>query len=339
MNRVTPFRQLADKQHIGIDVAKYIMAFAVVAIHFRPNFSHDFYYPDIFQWSIMLAVPFYFITSGYLIQSKINLKPTASLKQEYLRYRARKIARLWFIWLAISLPLAIWSYSNRASASFDIVSDVRNYILDVIINGCSPRAAPLWYLYSMFWICLIYRLLINKNKHIGIYLFAVFALIDTAFWAAGHSEIEFFKTFRHYFKSILGGGIYMFAGILIAKQELDNSALYKGIIALSISLALFYLELPYYELAGGTGIFLIAMSLNQLKSHNSSAGLRFQSMWIYYTHEYVLFIVFILIGIKEFVQNPWIILGFIWIIMAALATLLYSLQQTRRFRLLTALVS
>lgn len=73
----------------------------------------------------MLAVPFYFITSGYLIQSKINLKPTASLKQEYLRYRARKIARLWFIWLAISLPLAIWSYSNRASASFDIVSDVK----------------------------------------------------------------------------------------------------------------------------------------------------------------------------------------------------------------------
>ena len=92
-------------------------------------------------------------------------------------------------------------------------------------------------------------------------------------------------------------------------------------------------------MAGGTGIFLIAMSLNQLKSHNSSAGLRFQSMWIYYTHEYVLFIVFILIGIKEFVQNPWIILGFIWIIMAALATLLYSLQQSRRFRLLTTLVS
>ena len=41
---------VSPKELAGVDVIKYIMAYCVVAIHFRPNYNSEWQYPEIFEW-------------------------------------------------------------------------------------------------------------------------------------------------------------------------------------------------------------------------------------------------------------------------------------------------
>ena len=49
------------------------MAFAVILIHFPPvsDIGHEIY-PEVIRWLIRLAVPFFFIVSGYFAYKIIN---------------------------------------------------------------------------------------------------------------------------------------------------------------------------------------------------------------------------------------------------------------------------
>ena len=65
--------ETAVKDIPGIDIFKFIMAFAVILIHFPPVFDigHEIY-PEVIRWLIRLAVPFFFIVSGYFAYKIIN---------------------------------------------------------------------------------------------------------------------------------------------------------------------------------------------------------------------------------------------------------------------------
>lgn len=96
------------KDFKGIDITKFVMSFAVIAIH-APEFlwPENRTYPFLIDWIIRLAVPFFFISSGFLVQKKIILLDK-SLQKRYLRSRSIKLFRIWSLWLLIYLPLSIW---------------------------------------------------------------------------------------------------------------------------------------------------------------------------------------------------------------------------------------
>lgn len=100
------------KQFAGIDLVKFLMALAVVAIHVQAiyvalplritdfaaqSFSRDF------KWFIELAVPFFFMSTGYLLATR---RPDASAVVR----RCIKLARLYGSWLLIYLPLSVTYY-------------------------------------------------------------------------------------------------------------------------------------------------------------------------------------------------------------------------------------
>ena len=74
--------------YTGIDIFKFLMAFAVIAIHCRlDNIMGDRDWPHPIGFIIGMAVPFFFITSGFLIAQKIDnpkitdIKKTATYKK------------------------------------------------------------------------------------------------------------------------------------------------------------------------------------------------------------------------------------------------------------------
>lgn len=78
----------------GVDLIKYIMSFGVVAIHFRVNYNPDWNYPFIFDWLIKLGVPFFFLTSGYLLQRKLETCVSTE-SSKIARLKAFKYFRIW----------------------------------------------------------------------------------------------------------------------------------------------------------------------------------------------------------------------------------------------------
>lgn len=64
---------MKDRQYHSIDLAKFIMAIAVIAIHTNPlinynNIGINYIYNNL----VSMAVPFFFISSGYLLSKKLN---------------------------------------------------------------------------------------------------------------------------------------------------------------------------------------------------------------------------------------------------------------------------
>lgn len=60
---------LRAEQNYAIDVVKYIMAFCVIAIHTLPlkNVQNEVV-TSLFDTFVSLAVPFFFLSSGYLVE-------------------------------------------------------------------------------------------------------------------------------------------------------------------------------------------------------------------------------------------------------------------------------
>ena len=59
--------ELIHKEYKGLDIMKFVMAIVVVAIHTRPEMSCDsVFVRQIFETIYSLAVPFFFMASGFL---------------------------------------------------------------------------------------------------------------------------------------------------------------------------------------------------------------------------------------------------------------------------------
>jgi len=110
------------------------------------------------------------------------------------------------------------------------------------------------------------------------------------------------------------------------------------LLCVALSVVLKYCGLPWWNIVGGVAVFVAALNL-PLKPSASLLELRSQSMWIYYTHEYVLFVFFNLLAIKSAVANPWLIMLMVFAAVAVESYVLTRLQNYQRFKFLKYLVS
>lgn len=139
----------------GIDAMKFLMAFPVVFIHIQPLFYC--LYPNTVSWFIRLAVPYFFIASGFLTARGYQNIASDADRRTYLKRRALRFGKMFVIWLLIYLPLSLISFSY--ANGYVLAEDVAIYIIQVVLFGESHWAWPLWYLYSsMIAYFMIYKL-------------------------------------------------------------------------------------------------------------------------------------------------------------------------------------
>lgn len=277
-----------NRQLSGVDLVKFVMAFAVIAIHVSAKSAVGINFPEVIQWFNALAVPFFFITSGYLLGRKLNDISPVDQKRKFLKSRSGKLFKIFIYWLVIYLPITIYIYSLR---DYPLWKDILSYIRCVIINGESQYAWPLWFIYSMAIVCFILSKALFR-KYSLLILTAAFIIVNflnsavSLGYISDSSQVTgAFNTLTH---RTLGGGIYMLAGIVIYKYETVLRNYYAVIAIIIYSLVSYFLNLPFSALAGGISLFLFALLIKMSESE-TFLTLRKLSMWIYYIHMLVIF--------------------------------------------------
>ena len=141
------------KQYNQLDLFKFLSAIVVVAIHTKPfqDYSETFtwYFDAVFA---NMAVPFFFITSGFLLFSR--LKCTEKTQQKYVvKKYIRHILHMYIVWTVIWLPWKILNFYNQGRVE---LNEALIYFRDILI-GSSGDA--LWYLSALLVaVLVVYRL-------------------------------------------------------------------------------------------------------------------------------------------------------------------------------------
>lgn len=157
-------------QLTGIDITKFIMSFAVIAIHVSAGSCTGIPLPTGVEYIVRLAVPFFFICSGFLVTRKIELMEYDDISAMF-RKRSLQLFRIFGIWLLIYLPITIYHSIEKPKTIWKIIG---GYIANVFLSGESYLAWPLWFIYSMAIIFLIFSFINILKKRSVILLFMIF---------------------------------------------------------------------------------------------------------------------------------------------------------------------
>lgn len=213
------------KSYPSLDLFKFIFSIVVVSIHTLPfiDFSESFswYYNAVIG---NVAVPFFFVTSGYLLFKKLDV-----LNKED-RYIAMKnyvwhILRMYIVWTVIWLP---WKILNFITMDHLTGWDIVVYFRDVLI-GHSGDA--LWYLPALaFAVYIVYKMDSAFNRlsilKIWLIIYCIGALISSLFEVLPFkSVVVFYHTIFEnasvgfFYCGFLYGGLFVAIGAWLAKEQ------------------------------------------------------------------------------------------------------------------------
>lgn len=309
-----------QRAYNGLDLFKIIMAGLVVGIHAGYIVdSQD--YPPVVQLLQASALPFFFITSGFLLENKIlknEQREESVLKQSLL-----KNTRIYLLWMLCYLPIALFVYCNNQEP-WQI--DVLNYFRGLIFVGETPYSWPLWYMLALIVSVLVILILRRLHfKAFGIWV-AGLLLTVAGYLLKEHAGSTYpivhtlarvtlllFGTFTR--NGLFEGLVLVSTGVLIRKYiaKIPDSPLLP-ISLLAIAFCLYLLQLPVAVFISGTAFFLIAISMH-LKDATCYKTLRVESMFVYFTHMF--FIFFINTFLKESIVGESLYLTWICVFLAA----------------------
>jgi len=159
----------------SIDLTKFIMAICVIAIHTGPlGHCKNYSILTIYDLIVSMAVPFFFLASGYLLAVKFREYDPKEVKIRIVFKQLSKIIRMYFVWNLIYLPLAIYDYYLWDTS---VTKAIFYYIKNFVFIGEHYNSWHLWYLLSTIYAFLFVLLLLRMNvKPIGMLI--VSALIS-----------------------------------------------------------------------------------------------------------------------------------------------------------------
>ena len=283
---------LVQEEYKVLNVMKFVMAIVVVAIHARPEMSlNSSVVRQIFGAIYSLAVPFFFMASGFLLFRKISLPLKEEGEQRIKSYLAR-ICRLYLVWTIIYLPLTIYGFY------IDGLSPVKAgvvFLRNILLVGENYMSWPLWYLLALIVsVGIIYGLLkltVSKNLIVvcGICMALIGVGLDYCRESAFLQPVTdlYFSLFLKTRNGFFVGFLFVALGMWCASCErlplwLALLLFFAGIVGL-----LFHIPLSYALVTGAMFIFSISAKLKTIESAYSTR-LREISAVVYFIHMFVL---------------------------------------------------
>lgn len=308
----------------GIDAVKFLMSLCVVLIHVI-SLSKGWSPTKVIEYVISLAVPFFFVSSGFLLQNKIEKIGDHEGYPAIKKYVFR-IWKMYFCWIAIYIPLCIWGFrfdENHTIIEYGIIQ-IRSFLF----MGEIKYSWPTWYLYSLgfaavfFMLAKKYRMPLKLILICGLlgvscqYIYTHFSLAATTKFACASLS------------RILTGAGYLMIGVFLRKRIDCIKPLYV-ICAYVISIGLFATNMPFGDFIGSFAIFGTAFLMKIKCNDRIAEGMRGESLWIFLIHMYVL-TPFALNGVFS---NPWLLYIVVSLICIIIAGFLYcfSLSSCGKF--------
>ena len=280
-----------------IDVVKLFMAFLVIGIHVGTLFETEF--PQLVDFILESAVPFFFICSGFFIQNKIVKKGNTN---KVLKECCIKYLKLYILWQIVYFPLALkYLWGNGHILEDNLLYCLRMFLFvgEIIFSW------PLWYLHALIVsIIFIYILLTCRMTLIHIWLLSIIMMLIGYFinyyTTSVNCNNDTLSKVCHNCVFILGsadrngpfrGFALVTTGMLIKQYfHLVKYEYAIGIICIVTSWFLYNYSLPFHLLLLGGGLFIIAASI-QIKDCPICYGLRIHSTFVYFIHMYFTVIV------------------------------------------------
>ncbi|EJR54679.1 hypothetical protein IIM_01619 [Bacillus cereus VD107] len=285
------------KQYFAIDITRVIAAILVITVHTDPlfHYSQDGNY---FLVSVLarIAVPFFFVTSGFFFASKIRIKH--SLKEDLPRVIPviSRLIKLYVIWTLIYFPfqMYIWIKSGE-SWSYWLV-----YLQKAFFEG---SYYTLWYLSALIFAMAFSFVLFKLCKPqivlgITLMLFVCGTTLQSYFDIFGSEDFLswYYTIFLTTRNGLFFGSFFVSLGMYSAYSKKKSSQKYNlGCLFLSFVLLAFEaFNVQHLAFTKGNGMwfmlvptvyFLFMTLLNvNLENHSSYHILRPLSFLMYVSH-------------------------------------------------------
>lgn len=277
----------------SLDLLKLLMAFLVIGIHIRAIYEVDF--PQLLNYILETAVPFFFVCSGFFIQNKI----TKTKKSFYiLKYSCQRYIKLYILWHIVYFPIALkFLLSNNR----DLWGDVFYCLHTFLFVGEIIYSWPLWYLHALI-VAIVIIYLLQKCRLSLVYIWIISIIMMLVGFAINYVTIYDFypnstiNEICHNMVNLLGtadrngpfrGFTLVTTGMMIRKyHHLIKYEYSTGIICIIISWLLYNNSLPLHLAFSGGGIFIIAASIH-LRDNSLYSIIRNQSTLVYFIHMYI----------------------------------------------------
>ena len=256
------------KQKSSLDIAKFLCAILVLIIHTDPFGSYSKALSFGFRNVIcVVAVPFFFATSGYLLREKLGSLNTDGDQKQYMWKYLKRLAVIYLVWSAVYFPFVVIKWL-RAGFTFGLVLE---YIKDFFFEG---SYSTIWFLPALMSAALIYWLLRKKLSGKGVFLVGcgcyVITLLLSSYYGItaripvlsrlGEAYYWFFDSVKN---GLLFGLVFLSLGAMISQYDCF-SRMKKGLTLLCCigSAFLICAEVVVYKVIGNTrGIDTIASLL------------------------------------------------------------------------------
>lgn len=279
------------KNYNFLNIMRFIMAIMVVSIHTVPLYSlKDTYAYDLWKTISLLAVPFFFISSGFFLGKKLN--GYSEDGEKAIRSTRSKIIKFYLIYTIIYLPLTIYDYVTNGES---IIHNIALFFRNLIFIGEHFNSWILWYLLSLIYgltlLLFMYKKKVSLKKAtiVGGILY-LFGIISNQFVKSGGVHIYYIYkliTLTYNNGRIFNSLIYLCIGIIISKKNIKVS--YKYIISFIILLIIgsFVPEALRSVLTVFESFLLFVMIINaNFKNSKLSNLCKYLSEKIYYWHLY-----------------------------------------------------
>lgn len=274
------------------------MSLFVILLHV-PSVLYDdalSVYPSCLQMILAFAVPYFFISSGFLTARKLRSFNSEMEKDRYLRNRIIEVFKVFVIWIVIYLPLSIVSLGDDVSIQEKIFTTAK----DIITRGHSHLSWPLWYLYSLI-ITFIFIYVLRRRRNAIFILLTFYLVTSFIVYLSAFTPNIWIQRIGFYFENPFGGGLPIIIGFITCDYPAYFKIYLSIIFLILLSICLFYLEMPYFQVAGGLGLFALSLRIKLSDRRKALYNwARTVSMWNYYIHMYILVLVQSLFSLLDF---------------------------------------
>lgn len=298
----------AKKHYNGLDAVKFILSILVAMRHMIQIFftAESRAHMWIGAWLSNLAVPTFFIISGFFLFQKVEAgrpdfpdpSATAVIKRHSI-----KVLRMYLIWSVLYLPIDWYNWSHGEAGVWEGIS---SYLHSFFFSSTTVQ---LWYLPALFVSCLLVWFVYTRGMKIwqllliGGCLYIVGVVGDN--WYLNemlpHNMYEKLMVYNRYFltmrNGLFYGVLYVVIGLWFAKHPIRKERMQLS-LWLTTAGAVFFIGVMYQEVLyfhntnmlfsaapAVVCLFMAAASVNW-KDRKLYSWLRMMSEWIYLVHFY-----------------------------------------------------
>ena len=212
------------KQYGALDLAKFVAAILIIVLHTNPFSSYSSVISFGFRSIItIIAVPFFFLTSGFLFCTKLNsLKENE--KSDYFKKYFKRLGLIYLLWSAFYFIFVAIDWVKNGVVLMDILQYIKRFFFE-------GSYSTIWFLPALMTAITVVYLLHKKLSYDKIFLMSIPFYIIACFGSSYYGIFSklpiisnFYEAYFSFFDTIkngiLFGWIFVALGGVFSKKEI-----------------------------------------------------------------------------------------------------------------------